>query len=91
MNIRAEFIKWIENKGVYKVKPLGVYIDKYIEFLGYDPFSFDDDCVDVDSVINIIEKGRDNWKILRNMSDMMMQKAMESRAPFLANRISFNI
>jgi len=50
MNVKSQFLEWLSKKGTYKSINENTrlsYIDKFVDFLGFDPFEINGDAADV--------------------------------------------
>ncbi|KAF0237860.1 MAG: ATPase [Prolixibacteraceae bacterium] len=82
MNVKQDFLKWFLKRNTYKALPessIVKFVEKYVEFLNFDPFEVSDDF----SNIEIIKKNiSDQSEELKNNPEYVdFQKKSSSSAP----------
>jgi hypothetical protein len=67
MNLKQEFINWMNSKGIYKGINFTTDIDRYLHFLDFNPFEIKDDFSDLE-IIKIRLNDADK-ELKKNSSD----------------------
>lgn len=62
MNIKEGFLNWISDQGKYKGVNIESYIDRYVYYLGFDPFEVNEDFSNADSIKNKIRDRQNELK-----------------------------
>lgn len=56
MNIKEQFLQWVQASGKYKNINLKTYIDKYLAFIDFDPFDVKNDFSDLNEIHDTLIK-----------------------------------